>query len=84
MKVRKLKVRTERGVRIGDNELQLVSRLGRPSKIERAGLMSDVRVFRYQSNASSDHRVYNEAYTFRGGRLIEIQFSSNRVEEDEE
>ena len=80
MKVRKLRERTSKGVKIGDNESQIVARLGRPHKIERGG---SVMVFRYGSN--TDRSGYDEAYTFRAGRLIEIQFSSAaKSEEDEE
>ena len=82
MKVRKLQSRTSRGVRIGDNESQIVSRLGRPNKIERAG--NQIRVFRYGQGASATGRSYDEAYIFRAGQLVEIQIRANQADEDED
>ena len=66
-------------MKIGDHESQIVARLGRPHKIERGG---SVMVFRYGTNA--DRSGYDEAYTFRAGRLIEIQFSAAKSDEDED
>ena len=83
MKVRKLQQRTGKGVRIGDNESQLVSRLGRPAKIERAGARSDVLIFRYGSGSNSDRRGYDESYTFKSGRLVEIRLASSRDEDED-
>jgi hypothetical protein len=80
MKVRKLQSRTAKGVRIGDHESQIVSRLGKPSKIEQSGSsLNQVRVYRYGSSA----RHGGEAYTFCGGRLIQIQLSAGRDHEEE-
>ena len=77
MKVRKLQSRTARGVKIGDHESQIVARLGKPNKIERSA--DQTRILRYENGRSRD-----EAYKFRAGRLVEIQFRPNRDEEDED
>lgn len=77
MKVRKLQSRTPKGVKIGDNESQIVARLGKPNKIERSA--DQTRILRYENGRSRD-----EAYKFRAGRLVEIQFRPNRDEEDED
>ena len=77
MKVRKLQSRTAKGVRIGDNESQIVARLGKPNKIERSS--DQTRILRYENGRSRD-----EAYKVRGGRLVEIQVKSNRNDEDED
>ncbi len=77
MKVRKQQSRTAKGVKIGDNESQIVARLGKPNKIERSA--DQTRILRYENGRSRD-----EAYKFRAGRLVEIQFRPNRDEEDED
>lgn len=82
MKVRKLQSRTAKGVRIGDNESQIVARLGRPSRIERAGPMDQVRIFRYESQTASDRSGY-ETYTFKSGRLVSIEFRARRDDDED-
>jgi len=73
MKVRKLQSRTGKGVRIGDNESQIVSRLGRPSKIEQTSTREQVRVFRYAKSGET-----NELYKFKQGKLVEIEIRPKR------
>ena len=80
MKSRKLQSRTGKGVRIGDNESQIVARLGKPQKVERVGPRNQFLVLKYESSSKADR---SESYTLRGGRLVEIEFRGNRDDDEE-
>jgi hypothetical protein len=68
---------TGKGVAIGDSESKMKSLLGSPSSHEITGSRDQFTVFHYAwLQRGKDAEVqYDEAYTFKHGKLIEIQFS---------
>lgn len=70
---------TGKGIQIGDSEATVTRLLGRPTKRSIEGSRGQFRVARYQWTEKDDQlpTEYVEAYTFKAGRLIEVNFSKS-------
>jgi len=68
---------TSLGVTIGDTAAQLVQRLGPPTKRQPSGSRDQFLdyLYRWREGKGDDAVLYEETYTFKQGRLIEIIFS---------
>lgn len=69
---------TGKGIKIGDSETRLKSILGRNYKLSVEGSRGQFRVYQYSWEDKSVESMtvsYTQAYTFKAGRLIEVQFS---------
>lgn len=71
-----LTLTTKMGVKIGDDPKQLVALVGRPHKIEVQGSRNQFRVYHYERHSRSEGRTFCEDYTFKKGKLIEINLNS--------
>lgn len=67
---------TGKGVTIGDTPKMLESRLGRPTRIKRSGSREQFLdyVFEWSEGKGDLDSTYTETFTFKAGRLIEINF----------
>ncbi|HLK16553.1 MAG TPA: hypothetical protein VKT78_17235, partial [Fimbriimonadaceae bacterium] len=71
---------TGKGVTIGDSPATVAKRLGKPTKVERTGSRGQYLDYEYvwQEPKSGDDDLqasYDEVYTFKKGKLIQIVFS---------
>lgn len=71
-------LRTGKGVAIGDSIAAVRKRLGKGGHLTKEGRFVNL-VYSWRNRA--DAQQYEERYTFKGGALIEIQFSRNSGEE---
>ena len=72
----RLTLTTTRGVKIGDDPDQLVALVGKPHKIEVQGSRSQFRVYHYERHDDDQSRSFDEDYTFKANKLIEITLES--------
>lgn len=72
---------TSHGVRIGDDEKALRSRLGAPTSITRSGNRNQFRNHSYvwRNVKSGVGEIWTNEYVFKEGRLIEMTFSRDAV-----
>lgn len=78
MKVKPLtSLSTGKGVTIGDSPEQTVAKLGRPKKIDKTGRNKQYLNYRYSwtRGRGEDGTQYDQTYTFKGGKLIEVMFT---------
>ena len=69
---------TGKGLKIGDSEARMRALLGSPSKASVEGSRSQFRVCSYKwkspKNKDDISVTYDQRYTFKAGRLIEVEF----------
>jgi hypothetical protein len=69
-------LRTGKGIGIGDSPAKMIALLGKPSDIEISGSVGQYTEYHYVTKQRSDV-TFEETYTFRGAKLVEIYFDRN-------
>lgn len=68
-----------KGLRIGDGPSRMIRLLGKPKKALKEGDRKQYRTYVYSGRFGGFD--YDERYTFRGERLVEVRFNRNVTEE---
>lgn len=77
MQARTIPLRTGHGIQIGDGTKRVVALLGPPTKATNEGSRKQFRVLTYSWHSKKERRTYDQSYTFKRGRLIEMHFGSD-------
>jgi hypothetical protein len=67
---------TGKGVAIGFSPSRVAARLGHPTKIQHSGDRKQFLDYVYRLEEKASGASYEQTYTFKQGRLIQIEFSS--------